>query len=119
MSGVVADEAMKICRSAWLQGVWQSHPRHADLRGSQVYSAQAPRSTWQGHQARTLQGGLHSRRKIQGAQNRLPGLQEHTDLGRSRIQGAQLGWQGRRRTKILQDLGIKARNLKEIVLVSR
>jgi hypothetical protein len=32
MSGVVADEAMKICRSAWLQGVWQSHPRHADLR---------------------------------------------------------------------------------------
>jgi hypothetical protein len=38
----------------------------------------------------------------------LVGLLELTDLGRSRIQGAQLGWQGRRYTKILQDLGIKA-----------
>jgi hypothetical protein len=47
--------------------------------------------------------------KILGVQSRLAGLQEHTDLGRSRIQGAQLGWHGRRHTKILQDLGIKAR----------
>jgi hypothetical protein len=37
------------------------------------------------------------------------GLQKHTDLGRSRIQGAQLGWQSRRHTKVLQDLSIKAR----------
>jgi hypothetical protein len=37
------------------------------------------------------------------------GLQKHTDLGRSRIQGAQLGWQSRIHTKVLQDLGIKAR----------
>jgi hypothetical protein len=37
------------------------------------------------------------------------GLQKHTDLGRSHIQGAQLGWQSRSHTKILQDLGIKAR----------
>jgi hypothetical protein len=36
------------------------------------------------------------------------GLQKHTDLGRSRIQGAQLDWQSRRHTKVLQGLGIKA-----------
>jgi hypothetical protein len=36
-------------------------------------------------------------------------LREHTDLGRSRIRGAQLAWQGRRHTKTLQDLGIEAR----------
>jgi hypothetical protein len=36
------------------------------------------------------------------------GLQKHTDLGRSCIQGAQLGWQSRRYTEVLQDLGIKA-----------
>jgi hypothetical protein len=41
--------------------------------------------------------------------SRLAGLQEHTGLGRSHIQGGQLGWQGHRYTKILQDLGIKAR----------
>jgi hypothetical protein len=34
------------------------------------------------------------------------GLQKHTDLGRSHIQGAQLGWQSSRNTKVLQDLGI-------------
>jgi hypothetical protein len=79
------------------------------LGRSQVYSAQAPRSTWQGHQARTPRGGLHSRCKILGVQSRLAGLQEHTDLGRSRIRGAQLGWQSRSHTKILQDLGTKAR----------
>jgi hypothetical protein len=37
------------------------------------------------------------------------GLQKHTDLGRSRIQGAQLGWRSRRHAEVLQDLGIKAR----------
>jgi hypothetical protein len=37
------------------------------------------------------------------------GLQKHTDLGRSRIQGAQLGWQSRNHTRIFQDLGTKAR----------
>jgi hypothetical protein len=76
---------------------------------SQVYSAQAPGSSWQGHQARTPQGGLHSQLKILGVQSKLAGLQEHTDLGRSRIQSAQLGWQGRRHTKVLQDLSMKAR----------
>jgi hypothetical protein len=57
----------------------------------------------------TPQGGFHSRCKILGVQSRLARLQKHTDLGRSRIRGAQLGWQGRSHTKILQDLGIKAR----------
>jgi hypothetical protein len=52
-------------------------------------------------------------RAILGVQSMLAGLQEHTDLGRSRIQGAQLGWQGRRHTEILQDLGIKARRPQE------
>jgi hypothetical protein len=37
------------------------------------------------------------------------GLQEHTDLRRSRVRGAQLGWQGHSHTEVLQDLGIKAR----------
>jgi hypothetical protein len=44
------------------------------LERSQVYSAQAPRSTWQGHQTRTPRRGLHSRRKILGVQSRLAGL---------------------------------------------
>jgi hypothetical protein len=39
----------------------------------------------------------------------LAGLLEHTDLRRSHIRGTQLVWQGRSHTKILQDLGIKAR----------
>jgi hypothetical protein len=51
--------------------------------------------------------------KLQGVQSRLTGLQEHTDLGRSHIQGTQLGWQSRRRTKVLQDLIIKARRPQE------
>jgi hypothetical protein len=72
-----------------------------------VYSAQAPGSTWQGHQARTPRRGLHFRHKIHGVQNGLAGLQSHTNLGRSHIWGAQLGWQGCSHTKILQDLGIK------------
>jgi hypothetical protein len=37
------------------------------------------------------------------------GLQEHTDLRRSRVWGTQLGWQGHSHTRVLQDLGIKAR----------
>jgi hypothetical protein len=40
-------------------------------------------------------------------------LQEHTDLRRSHIRGAQLGWQGRSHTNILQDLGIKAQRPQE------
>jgi hypothetical protein len=51
---------------AWLQGVWQSHSRHADLKKVSNPSTQVTGSTWQGHQARTPQGGLHSRRKILG-----------------------------------------------------
>jgi hypothetical protein len=47
--------------------------------------------------------------KSWGVQYRLAGLQEHTDLRRSHIQGTQLGWQGRRHTKVLQDLSTKAR----------
>jgi hypothetical protein len=43
-----------------------------------------------------------------GVQIRLAGLQEHTDLGRSRIQGAQLCWQSHKHTKVLQDLSTKA-----------
>jgi hypothetical protein len=78
------------------------------LGRSEVCSAQAPRSTWQGHQARTPEGGLHSRRKILGVQSRLAGRREHTNLRRSRIQGAQLGLQSRRHTEVLQDLSIKA-----------
>jgi hypothetical protein len=77
-------------------------------RRSQIKSAQAPGDTWQGHQERTPQGGLHSRCKIMGVQSWLERLQEHTDLGRSCIQGAQLGWQGRKYTEVFQDLGIKA-----------
>jgi hypothetical protein len=53
MSGIISDEAIKICRSlnvwsvetprypAWLQGVWQSHPRHADLK--KVSNQEAPK----------------------------------------------------------------------------
>jgi hypothetical protein len=78
------------------------------LGRSHIGSAQVSRDTWQGHQARTPQGGFQSRRKILGVQIRLTGLQEHTDLGRSRIKGAQLGWQGRKHTKVLQDLSTKA-----------
>jgi hypothetical protein len=47
--------------------------------------------------------------KILGVQSRLAGLQEHTDLWRSHIRGAQLGWQSRRHTEVLENLGIKAR----------
>jgi hypothetical protein len=47
--------------------------------------------------------------KILGVQNWLTELQEHTALGRSRIRGAQLGWQSRKHIKVLQGLGIKAR----------
>jgi hypothetical protein len=47
--------------------------------------------------------------KSLGVQRRLAGLREHTDLRRSCIRGAQLGWKGRKHTKILQDLGIKER----------
>jgi hypothetical protein len=47
--------------------------------------------------------------KSLGVQSVLAGLQEHTDLGRSCIHGAQLGWQSRSHTEVLQDLGIKAR----------
>jgi hypothetical protein len=79
------------------------------LRRSQDKSAQAPGSAWRGHQARTPHGGLHSRHKILGVQYRLAGLLEHTDLGRPRIRGAQVGWQSRIHTKVLQDLSIKAR----------
>jgi hypothetical protein len=43
----------------------------------------------------------------------MAGLQEHTDLGRSHIQGAQQGWQGRKYIEVLQDLGTKARRPKE------
>jgi hypothetical protein len=39
--------------------------------------------------------------KSLGVQSRLAGLQEHTDLERSRIPGAQLGWQSRRHTEVL------------------
>jgi hypothetical protein len=75
---------------------------------SQSKSAQAPEYL-AGPLGETPQGGFHSRCKILGVQSRLARLQKHTDLGRSRIRGAQLGWQGRSHTKILQDLGIKAR----------
>jgi hypothetical protein len=34
---------------ALLRGVWQSLPRHADLRKVSNPSAQAPGSTWQSH----------------------------------------------------------------------
>jgi hypothetical protein len=47
--------------------------------------------------------------KSLGAQYRLAGLLEHTDLGRSSIWGTQLGWQGCRHTEVLRDLGIKVR----------
>jgi hypothetical protein len=60
------------------------------------------------------------RRKTSGVQSRLAGLQEHTDLRRSRIRGAQLGWQSYRHTEVLQDLGIlRHADLKEAVLESR
>jgi hypothetical protein len=78
-------------------------------RRSQDRSAQAPRSTWQGQLGAHPTGRPSFRRKILGVQSRLAELCEHTDLGRSRIRGAQLGWQSRRYTKVLQDLGIKAR----------
>jgi hypothetical protein len=44
-----------------------------------------------------------------GVQNRLARLQEQTDFGRSHIWGTQLGWRSCRHTKVLQDLGIRAR----------
>jgi hypothetical protein len=77
--------------------------------GLKNISAQAPRITWQGHQARTPQRGLHSRRKILGVQSRQAGLLEHNDLGRPHVQGAQLGWRSCIHTEVLHDLSIKAR----------
>jgi hypothetical protein len=47
--------------------------------------------------------------KSLGGQYRPAGLLEHTDLGRSHIWGTQLGWQSRNHTRMLQDLGTKAR----------
>jgi hypothetical protein len=83
---ILTDWSVETSRyTAWLRGVWQSHPGMPTLRRSQNTSAQAPGSTWQGHRACTPQGGLHSRRKILDVQSRLAGLQERTDLGRSRI----------------------------------
>jgi hypothetical protein len=74
--------------------------------GLKTESAQAPRSTWQGHQACTPQGGLHSQCKILGVQSRLARLQVHADLERSRIRSAQLSWQGQSHTSVSEDLGI-------------
>jgi hypothetical protein len=93
----------------WMQGVWQSHSRHADQRKVSKHKHPSTRK----YLAGTL--GAHPTRrpsfprKILGVQSRLAGLHEHTDLRRSHVWGAQLGWQGRRHTKILQDLGIMAR----------
>jgi hypothetical protein len=57
--------------------------------------------------------------KSLGVQYRLAGLLEHTDLGRPRILGAQLGWLSRIHTKVLHDLSIKARRPRGGCLVSR
>jgi hypothetical protein len=80
---------------AWMQGVWQSHPRHADLK--KVSRQKAPK-----HPellGRAIRHAPHREAfipdvKILGFQNRLAELHEHTDLGRSHVQGTQLGWQG-------------------------
>jgi hypothetical protein len=47
--------------------------------------------------------------KILSVQRRQVGLQKHIDLGRSSIQGGQLGWQSCRHTNVSRDLSIKAR----------
>jgi hypothetical protein len=48
------------------------------------------------------------------------GLQEHTNLGRLRIQDAQLGWQGHRHTRgTVRPMYLPHADLKEVVLVSR
>jgi hypothetical protein len=104
---------------AWLQGVWQSHSRHADLRKVSNPSAQVPGSTWQGHQARTTQGGLHSRHETTCVQSGSVVLQRHTDLGRSRTRGAQLGWQSLRIPRYCNTWVLRHTDLKEVVLVSR
>jgi hypothetical protein len=83
--------------------------RHTTSRRSQVYSAQAPGSTWQGHQARTSQGGLHSRRKILGCP-----VQVGRDTRAHRPRkvthpGCPTRLAEHRGTEVLQDLSIKER----------
>jgi hypothetical protein len=62
-------------------------PKHPEILGRAV--------------RRAPHGDLHSQRKILGVQSRLAGIREYTNLGRSRIQGAQLDWQVRRHTEVL------------------
>jgi hypothetical protein len=89
--------------------VWQSHSRHADLKNVSKRKRPSAQKYLAGPSGAHPQEGLHSRRKIPSVQNRLAELQGHTDLGRSRIQGAQLGWQDREHTEVFQDQGTKAR----------
>jgi hypothetical protein len=87
-------EPPKACR--FQEGLKTQAPKHPDVLGRAIRCAP--------HREAFIPDV-----KILGVESRLAGLQEHTDLRRSRVRGAQLGWQGRSHTKILQDLGIKAR----------
>jgi hypothetical protein len=87
-------EPLEACRPQ--EGLKSKAPKHPEVLGSSI--SHAP------HRKAFI-----SDVKLLGVQSRLAGLQEHTDLGRSCIRGVQLGWQGRRHTEVLQDLGIKAR----------
>jgi hypothetical protein len=77
---------------AYLQRVWQSHPRHVNLKKiSNQEVPKHPEVLGRAIRCAPPQRGLHSQRKIVGVQSWLAGLQEHKDLGRSHIPGAQLG----------------------------
>jgi hypothetical protein len=78
---------------AWLQRVWQSHSRHADLRKVSNQKCPSTQKHFAGPSGTHAIGRPSFLSKILGVHSRLAGLQEHTDLGRSRVQGAQLGWQ--------------------------
>jgi hypothetical protein len=100
--------------------VWQDHSTHADLR--KVSSQKRPST----EKRLTGPSGAHPterpsfRRKTPGVQSRLTGLRKHTDLRRSRIQGAQLGWQGHKHTQgIVIPRYLRHADLKEVVLVSK
>jgi hypothetical protein len=61
---------------------------------SQVYSTQAPEILGRAIRRAPHREAFVPDVKLLGVQSRLAGLRKHTDLRRSRIWGAQLGWQG-------------------------
>jgi hypothetical protein len=101
ISFIATKSLAELLETCWPQeGLKSKAPKHLEILGRTIRCA---------HHREAFVPDV----KILGAQSRLAGLQKHTDHRRSHIQGAQLGWQSRRHTKVLQDLDIMARQPQE------